>query len=175
VNAFVKFALSALVLAAIVYTAALYALPNAIMARVISKIGQGGAENVFVHQPLPTAEARGVVRPSPDLAYSICLIDLSKGPMHITVPLTEPYTSVALYAANTDNYFVRNDRDSGGKSLDVIVVAPGADKPAALPEGAELVEAPTAKGLVLVRRVVESAEAFAAIDETRKSSVCAPL
>ena len=174
-NALVKFALSSVVLAAFVYTAALFALPSAIMGVAISKIGQGGAENVFIHPPLPTADARGVVRPSPDLAYSVCIIDLSKGPMHITVPLTAPYTSVALYATNTDNYFVRNDRDSGGKSLDVIVIAPGADKPAAMPEGAELVEAPTAKGLVLVRRVVESADAFAAIDETRKSSVCAPL
>ncbi|MDO8423385.1 MAG: DUF1254 domain-containing protein [Parvibaculum sp.] len=174
-SAFVKFALSSLVLAAIVYTAALFALPSAIMSVAISKIGQGGANNVFIHSPLPTSEARGVVRPSPDLAYSVCIIDLSKGPMHISVPLTAPYTSVALYATNTDNYFVRNDRDTGGKSLDVIVVAPGAEKPAAIPEGAELVEAPSAKGLVLVRRVVESADAFAAIDETRKSSVCAPL
>lgn len=174
-NVFVKFALSSAVLAALVYTTALFALPNLIMGVAMSRIGQGGAENVFVHQPLPTADARAVVRPSPDLAYSICIIDLSKGPMHITVPLTRPYTSVALYATNTDNYFVRNDRDTGGKSLDVIVIAPGAKKPVAIPEGAELVEAPTAKGLVLVRRVVESADAFAAIDETRKLSVCAPL
>jgi uncharacterized membrane protein len=95
--------------------------------------------------------------------------------VHVEVPLTAPYTSVALYATNTDNYYVRNDRDSGGKSLNVVVIGPGAEKPAALPEGAELVEAPTAKGLVLVRRVVESVEAYPAIDETRKASVCAPL
>lgn len=174
-KSFVKFTVSALVLAALVYVAALFALPSVIMGVVTSKIAQGGSVNVFSQMPLPTAKARSVVRPSPDLAYSVCIIDLSKGPIHITVPLTAPYTSVALYAANTDNYFVRNDRDTGGKSLDVIVLAPGAEKPAAMPQGAELVEAPSNKGLVLVRRVVESVDAFAAIDETRKLSVCAPL
>jgi uncharacterized membrane protein len=175
VKRLLTFVIASLVLAVLVHVVAVRAIPLGIMRVAMSKIGQAGAVNAFVHPPLPTAEARGVVRPSPDLAYSTCIIDLSKGPVHVEVPLTAPYTSVALYATNTDNYYVRNDRDSGGKSLNVVVIGPGAEKPAALPEGAELVEAPTAKGLVLVRRVVESAEAYPAIDETRKASVCAPL
>ena len=171
----ITFIVSALVLAVIVYIGALHALPNVIMNRVMAKVGGDGATNVFAHQPMPTDKARDVVRPSPDLAYSICIIDLSRGPVHIEVPLTKPYTSVALYASNTDNYFVRNDRDSAGKSLDVIVLGPDTQKPENLPAGAEVVAAPTTKGLVLVRCVVESAAAFAAIDATRKNSVCAPL
>lgn len=171
----ITFVVSAAVLALIVHVAALYALPNMIMSKVMTKVGGDGAVNAFSHMPLPTDKARGVVRPSPDLAYSICIIDLAKGSVHIEVPLTKPYTSVALYATNTDNYFVRNDRDTGGKSLDVIVLGQGAQKPEILPESAEVVTAPTTKSLVLVRRVVESAAALGEIDTVRKNSVCAPL
>ena len=171
----ITFVACTLVLGLVVHLAALHALPNLIMSRVMTKIGGTGTTNAFMHQPLPTDKARGVVRPSPDLAYSVCMIDLTRGPVHIRVPLTEPYTSVALYASNTDNYFVRNDRDSAGKSLDVVVLGPDAQKPENLSTGAEVVTAPTTKGLVLVRRVVESVDAFATIDATRKSSVCAPL
>src|SRR3546814_21020899 len=95
--------------------------------------------------PLPTDKVRLVVRPSPDLVYSICIVDVTKGSVHIQVPLTAPYTSVALYTTATDNYFVRNDRDTGGNPLDLIVLAPGASKPAAMPAGVEIVQAPPAK------------------------------
>lgn len=171
----VIFMVASLALAVVIHVAAVQSLPRVIMGIAISKIGQNGALNAFAHPPLPTSDARGVVRPSPDLAYSVCTLDLSQGPIHIEVPLTAPYTSVALYAPNTDNYFVRNDRDSGGKSLDVVVVGPGMLKSMTLPAGTDVVEAPSNEGLVLVRRVVESEDDFAAIDETRQKSVCAPL
>lgn len=171
----VTFITATLVLAAVVHVASVWAAPRLIMSVAMSKIGGRGAINTFVHPPLPTSNARGVVRPSPDLAYSTCIIDLSKGPVRVVVPLTEPYTSVALYSTATDNYFVRNDRDTGGKDLDILVLAPGAPKPADAPVGAEIVEAPTAKGLVLVRRVAESETAFATIDPIRQKSICAPV
>lgn len=150
-------------------------MPRLIMSKVVSKVAEGAEANEFRHPPLPTATARGVVRPSPDLAYSVCALDLAKGPVHVTVPLTAPYTSVALYSATTDNYFARNDREADGKPLDIVIVGPGATPPANVPAGTEVVGAPTAKGLVLVRRVVESKEAYPALDEVRKTAVCAPL
>tara|TARA_R110000824_G_scaffold366730_2_gene555737 strand:- start:267232 stop:267759 length:528 start_codon:yes stop_codon:yes gene_type:complete len=175
VKRLITFVISVAVLSVLIHAAALYALPRAIMGVAITKIGQGGAQNAFLHPPLPTSNARDVVRPSPDLAYSICIIDVSKGPVHIEVPLTAPYTSVALYAANTDNYFAINDRDTDGKPLDIVMVAKGQPAPDSMPVTATLVEAPGSESLVLVRRVVEHAEDFAAIDEIRQASVCAPL
>lgn len=171
----VTFVFSLAVLSVLVHAVALYALPRVIMGVALTKIGQGGADNAFLHPPLPTSDDRGVVRPSPDLAYSICIVDVSKGPVHIEVPLTAPYTSVAFYASNTDNYFAVNDRETDGKPLDIILLAKGQPAPASMPASATRVEAPGGESLVLVRRVVEAAEDFAAIDEIRQSSVCAPL
>lgn len=171
----VTFVVATFLLAAVVHVASIWSYPRIVMSVVMKKIGGDNPANAFTHMALPTDKTRLVVRPSPDLVYSICIVDLTKGPVHIQVPLTAPYTSVALYTTATDNYFVRNDRDTGGKPLDVIVLAPGASKPAALPAGAEIVEAPTAKSLVLVRRAAESAAAYATIDPIRKKSICAPF
>ncbi|MDR3497805.1 MAG: DUF1254 domain-containing protein [Parvibaculum sp.] len=169
----ILFILGVALVAGIVHVAAMRALPDIVMSRVMSKIGTD-TKNAFVSPPLATAAARTIVRPSPDLAYSTCVLDLSKGPVRVTVPLTAPYTSVALYSARTDNYFVRKDRDAAGKDLDIIVVGPGAPSPANVPSGVDVVTAPTARGLVLVRRVVESPEAFPALDAIRHKATCAP-
>ena len=169
------FIVAMLIVAACVHVATVWALPSVIMSKVVDRIGGHAEVNHFIEPPLATDKARTVVRPSPDLAYSVCVLDLSRGPVRIHVPLTPPYTSIALYSGTTDNYFVRNDRDTGGKPLDVIVVAPGAKMPGGVPEGTNVVTAPTVKGLALVRRAVEDAASFPALDRIRKTATCAPM
>ena len=169
------FLVGAAIVAGCVHVASVWAVPRVIMAKVMSAIAGDAEVNKFIETPLATASARRVVRPSPDLAYSVCILDLSKGPVRVQVPLTTPYTSVALYSSATDNYFVRNDRETKGNELDVVILPQGGTAPADVPTGAEVVTAPTNKGLVLVRRVVESAEAFPTLDEVRKKATCAPF
>lgn len=171
----ILFVVATMLLAAAVHVATVWALPRFIMSKAMEKIGGHVGVNELVNQAPPTDKSRAVVRPSPDLAYSICVLDLSKTPVRITVPLTAPYTSVALYGSNTDNYFVRNDREAGGKDLDVVVVGPGMAKSASVPAGVSVIEAPSARGIMLVRRVVESEAALPALDEIRKKGSCAPF
>lgn len=169
---------TAAVLAVIFHVAIVWAIPRVIMSAAMTKIGGTGALNTFTHAPRPTDASRAVVRPSPDLAYSICILDLSDGPVRIEVPASDPYTSLALYSSITDNYHVRNNRQDGGlaegETIRILVAAPG-DMPADLPEGVEAVTAPTAKGLALVRRVIENDAAMPRLDALRADSVCAPL
>lgn len=100
--------------AIVLHVAIVWAVPRVIMSVAIKRIGNEGALNAFTHSPRTTHEFRAVVRPSPDLAYSICVLDLSDGPVTIEVPASDPYTSLALYSSITDNYFVRNNRQDGG-------------------------------------------------------------
>ncbi|MBX3506182.1 MAG: DUF1254 domain-containing protein [Parvibaculum sp.] len=162
--------------AIVLHVAIVWAVPRVIMSVAMKRIGGEGAVNAFMHTPRTTHEFRAVVRPSPDLAYSICVLDLSEGPVTIEVPASDPYTSLALYSAITDNYFVRNNRQDGGlaegETIRIVVAAPGA-MPADVPEGYEAVTAPTEKGLALVRRVIENDAAMPRLDALRKSSVCA--
>ena len=69
--------------------------------------------------------ARRVVMPSPDLLYATCRMDLSQGPLRIQAdPKTPRYWSIALYASNSDNFFVLNDRQANGQPVDLWLVGP---------------------------------------------------
>jgi uncharacterized membrane protein len=160
--------------AALVHVAAVAALPWAIMARVLGGLAAQAGVNTFVHPPLATHASRAVVRPSPDLAYSSAVFDVSERPLHVTVPLTPPYTSLSGFAANTDNFFAVNDQSTGGETIDLVVVGPGTKrsfgsgtKRSGL-AGRRVVESPSDRGVLLVRRVVPSAAALPAIDAARE-------
>ncbi len=158
--------------AALVHLAAVAALPRAIMSRVLAGLGAQAGANVFVHPPLATAESRAVVRPSPDLAYSSAVFDVSERALRIEVPLSAPYTSLSGFAANTDNFFALNDQTAGSDPIEVVLVGPGT--PRAGLEGLTVVESPTDRGVLLVRRVVPRADAFGAIDAIRQRARLTP-
>lgn len=145
-----------------------WAVPRLIMREAMTRIGdetalqaraQGApAAATGVYLPPPTDHTqRRIVMPSPDLLYATCALDLGAGPRRITAQVTHPsYWSVALYGANSDNFFVVNDRKTAEPGrLDLWVVAPGTDRKAlAVPAGATLVEAPSARILLLMRVLV---------------------
>lgn len=155
-----------LLLAATVHGLAVWALPRVVMRSAMSRLvpASGTVKNEHVrvvYPPLTTAAARSIVLPSPDLAYALCVYDLSKGPVDVDAALDWPgYWSVALYADNTDNYLVRNDRMASTRPVhwrlalreDAGNVA--ATSLAATTEGRELVIAPSARGLLLMRVLV---------------------
>lgn len=159
--------------AAVVHVAAVAALPRAIMSRVFAGFSTQAPPNQFVHPPLATHASRTIVRPSPDLAYSSALFDVSEHPLHVIVPLSAPYTSLSGFAANTDNFFALNDQTAGADAIDVVIVGPGT-KRAGL-EGRRVIESPSDRGVLLVRRVVPSPEAFPAIDAVRQQARVEPL
>lgn len=159
--------------AAFVHVLAVAALPRVIMSRVLTTFAAQGAPNRFVHPQLATSTARAIVRPSPDLAYSSALFDVSEHPLHVSVPLSAPYTSLSGFADNTDNFFALNDLTAGSDPIDVVIVGPST-KRAGL-EGRRVIEAPSDRGVLLVRRVVVDADAFAAVDAVRQQARAEPL
>ena len=154
--------------AALVHVAAVALLPRAIMSRVFAGFATQAPPNQFVHPPLATYETRAVVRPSPDLAYSSAVFDVSEHPLHVVVPLSQPYTSLSGFADNTDNFFALNDQTAGGDPIDVVIVGPGTPRSGL--EGRRVIEAPSDRGVLLVRRVVVSPDAFAAVDAVRQQA-----
>jgi uncharacterized membrane protein len=152
--------------AALVHVAAVWALPRAIMSRVLAVLAAQAGENSFVHPPLATAESRTIVRPSPDLAYSSAVFEVSERPLRVVVPLTAPYTSLSGFASDTDNFFALNDLTAGVDTIDLVLVGPSTPRGGL--EGLRVVESPSDRGVLLVRRVVPSAEAFPAIDAARQ-------
>lgn len=85
----------------------LSALPGRIISTVRERMIEGGAGvNQWRMSPQITPETQTVIRPSPDLAYTICLIDLSNGPVLIEAPAWPDYGSLSIFNSNTDNVYV---------------------------------------------------------------------
>ncbi|HET7334907.1 MAG TPA: DUF1254 domain-containing protein [Rhizomicrobium sp.] len=160
-----------LLLAAAVHAATLYALPNIVMRTAIARIG---APNTIHHVKRADATSRGVVRPSPDLLYSICPFDLSDGPLRVSAPVpADTYWSVSAFDGQTNNFFVKNDKQISGKT-DFILAGPGTDMKT-LPANVVHVQSPTMSGLVLFRTLIFSERDFARIDTQRRQATCAPM
>jgi uncharacterized membrane protein len=157
-----------LVVALSAYLAVIVATPYVLMTGAVNKLSSHGrAVNQFVFAPRTTEASRQVVRPSPDLAYSTCVYDLSRGPLRVHAAPWSDYMSVSVFQANSDDIFVLNDRQAP-TGVDFVLAKAGQ----ATPPGARVVISPSAKGIILDRRLAPSADAFAKADAARRGDVC---
>jgi uncharacterized membrane protein len=193
---------AAIVVALFVHAATVFMLPHFIMAQTMRKIVRDGVYNVVRHVARADEHSRVVVRPSPDLLYSICPFDLSKGDLRVQAQVPPgTYWSVSVFDADTNNIFVENDRQARSGTVDFGIFAKSADphvsfkfqgqidfpndpkthKPKIVitysrpPDPSEpLFEfpSPTTKGLVLFRTLVNDESRFAEIDAARRKATC---
>lgn len=164
---------------ALVHLLVVYLVPDAIMRVVISKVSTqtgstpqsgtaGDTLNGALHAPPVTAQSRSIVMPSPDMLYSVCTFDVSKGSLRISAhPGLSTYWSIALYAANSDNFYVQNDRHAPGQAVSLTLVSrhsPEAAKPG-------VVIAPTDTGVLLMRVLTGNYEAEKAVLEPARRTL----
>jgi uncharacterized membrane protein len=161
-----------LALAAAVHLLAVWAVPRVIMGRVLSAAQPEKTTGVFL-PPMTDASARRIVMPSPDLLYATCAFDVGTRPLRIRAdPKSPRYWSIALYADNSDNFFVINDREAAGKPIDIVLIGPKAYPQApALPAGASVIDAPSARGLLLMRVLVADYAAEKSVVEAARSTL----
>jgi uncharacterized membrane protein len=153
----------------VVHVVAIWAAPRLIMGVVFERTtAAANGANVFLHAPRPSAASRAVVRPSPDLLYSICIADLGGGPIRVSVPVSEPYTSVSVFADNTDNVFALNDRETGGRPIEVVLARENQE----VAGGTPVVRLPSDRAVVLVRRIIENDAHLARLEPIRQQDRC---
>jgi uncharacterized membrane protein len=154
------------------YHATLLATPFGLMRLAIQRIGASGPVNQFSHGKMATAANQPIVRPSPDLSYSTCVFDLSKGPVLIDVAaVPDHYWSVSIFDARTDVAAVRSDRDTGGKPARLALIRDGQKAPA----GYDPVTLNYNKGIALIRILVANPGEFPAVDVIRQKSRCTSI
>lgn len=162
--------LASILTAVITHAALIYATPRLLMSRAIEHLSSAGV-NIWRVADRVTPISRTIVRPSPDFAYSACVYDLSNGPIDIHVEPWTEYWSLSLYAGNSDNYFVIDDREARG-GADVIVTR---TVPETLQDGGRLVQSPSTRGIALIRRLAPTPEDYAAAREAAHGDRCRPM
>jgi uncharacterized membrane protein len=155
-----------LIVAVILHIVTLFIIPLNIMNNTMSKY----PVNKLVKSPKTTAQSRNVVRPSPDLVYSICCYDVSKEPIRFTAKIpTDTYWSVSMYQENSDNFFVLNDRQAKSNPVEIVLVKQGNPVPSDA-GNAQIVYSPTSRGILLVRHLLLSEDRYPDLQAIQKQS-----
>lgn len=167
--------LALLALAVATHLLAVWALPRVIMARLAGSASTAEKSGVYL-PPMTDHRQRRIVMPSPDLLYATCAFDLRERGLSIRADPRraghEGYWSIALYASNSDNFYVVNDRQAGDPPLHLVLRRAG-DAATPLPAGATLVTSPSARGLLLMRVLVgDYARDAAVVEAARRTLRC---
>lgn len=166
-----------LALAAAVHVAAVWALPRLIMARLAATASAAEKSGTYL-PPMTDHTQRRIVMPSPDLLYATCAFDVGERPLSIRVDPRgaghQGYWSIALYASNSDNFHVLNDRQAGDAPVHLVLRSAAPAGTAAIP-GEASVTSPSRRGLLLMRLLVgDPARDLAAAEAARRTLRCEP-
>ncbi len=109
--------------------------------------------NAFVHaRVLVNARFRAITTPNNDTLYSQAFVDLTQGPVTLTIPdVGARYQSVAIMDMYTNNNAVLGRRTPGGAAGTWTLIGPGMSAPV----GAKVVKVATPHAWLLARTLVD--------------------
>ncbi len=161
-----------IIAAAVTHLLVLKASPSFVMSKARSAFQEGGMSlNHWVGSPRITPQTQTVVRPSPDLAYAICLFDVSDGPVSISAPAWDEYGSLSIFDEQTNNIYVTSLKASDAAPTRILVAKNRYSEPGGQANGVPIVMI-GGEGLALVRRLAPTAEAYARASGLVAPAVC---
>jgi uncharacterized membrane protein len=169
-----------LVMGGIVHLATIMVLPRTATKDAYGRLAALGPINGFTVLPAPTPQGATVPFMDPAFATAVCRYDLGKGPVKLTVPVSQAYTSVTFYTRYDVAYYAINDRAAGRRSieLDLMTTKQRED----LPEDEEItaadrliVESPSTTGLIVARAFSPEPSLLPAATATLAAAQCRPL
>jgi len=163
-------------LAAIIgHWGALKLTPTVIMGKAMHQMNDKGMPfHRFVPSQRITPQTQTVVRPSPDLAYSICLYDFSiiDVPLEIHAGFWKDYGSISFFDEHTNNFAtVRID----AKVSKILLSPHGMALPSNRKNGMQYIETPTPRGLILIRRLAPTSQAYDRVSQLANTDKCQPM
>lgn len=154
----------------------LNALPGYIMSKARDRLSDSGLPiHSWRMSERVTPQTQTIVRPSPDLAYAVCLIDVSAGPVTLTVPTWPEYGSLSIFDASTNNVYSGSldARLPGAPGIRRVLVALASqDVPSQ--EGIDVVKVNKPEALALIRRLAPSQGLYDAAAALVPVSACGP-
>lgn len=140
------------------HMAVLRMAPLAIMSKAMSVMAERGVPlHKFSMSPRITPKTQTIVRPSPDLAYSLCRFDLSSGPILIRGTKWDGYASLTIFDAETNAVFIASLNAADTNSNSVILTLDSDVKPT---DNTPVLTLVKPKGLALIRRLAPTTELY---------------
>ena len=148
--------LAGVVLGLIVHLVSVLALPRIATQDAYSRLTPMTSLNAVTQLPLADPQNSPMPFMDPAFALAICRYDLSGGPLKLTVPVSQAYTSVSFYTRNDIAYYAINDRSAGKKVIELNLMTEAQHDQ--LPEDEEItaadrliIDSPTATGLIVMK------------------------
>src|ERR1700738_150807 len=128
---------------------------------------------------LPLADPGNSQMPfmDPAFAMAICRYDLSQGPINLTVPVSQAYTSVSFYTRNEVAYYAINDRSAGRKVIELDLMTDAQHEE--VPEDEEvtaadrlIIDSPSATGWIVLKALAPEPGLMPQAQATLAASTC---
>ncbi len=148
--------LGGVLLGGVVHLVSVLALPRVATLDAYSRLTPISKVNAVTAIPMPTPNRAPMPFMDPAFASAVCRYDLSNGPIKLTVPVSQAYTSVSFYTRGEIAYYAINDRSAGRKviELDLMTEAQHGE----LPEDEDvtaadrlIIDSPTTTGLIVMK------------------------
>ena len=168
-----------IVLGLVVHLVSVLALPRIATQDAYSRLTPMTKVNGVTQLPLADPNTSPMPFMDPAFALAICRYDLAGGPIKLTVPVSQAYTSVSFYTRNEIAYYAINDRSAGRKviELDLMTEAQHSE----LPEDEEvtaadrlIIDSPTTTGLILMKALAPEPGLMQQARATLQAATCAP-
>jgi uncharacterized membrane protein len=169
--------LGGFVLGGIVHLTTIMVLPRTATRDAYTRLASVAPINGFALLPAPTPEASSLPFMDPAFVMAVCRYDLTKGPVKLSIPVSQAYTSVTFYTRYDIAYYAINDRAAGRRSIDLdLMTTKQRDE---LPEEEDItsadrliVESPSPTGLIVARAFSPEPSQLASATATLKTAQC---
>ncbi len=170
---------SGFLLGGLVHITAILALPRAASQDAYTRLSGIVPVNGFALLPAPTPEQSILPFMDPAFAVAACRYDLAQGPVKLTVPVNQAYTSVTFYTRYDVAYYAINDRAAGRRSIELDLMTPKQRE--ALPDDEDvtsadrlIVESPSLTGLIVARAFSPEPSQMSAAVAALQAARCNP-
>jgi uncharacterized membrane protein len=148
--------LGGILLGGIVHLATVLLLPSTATRDAYDRLLPIAPVNSIVQLPAPTPEKALLPFMDPAFAADVCRYDLSNGPLKLTTPVSQAYTSVSFYTRYGVAYYAINDRAAGRRVIELDLMT--TEQHNQMPEEEDvtaadrlIVDSPTLTGLIVIR------------------------
>ncbi|WFU22538.1 DUF1254 domain-containing protein [Bradyrhizobium sp. CB1717] len=167
------------VLGLVVHLVSVLALPRIATQDAYSRLTPMTKLNGVTQLPLADPQTSPMPFMDPAFALAICRYDLSGGPIKLTVPVSQAYTSVSFYTRNEIAYYAINDRSAGRKVIELDLMTEAQHNE--LPEDEEvtaadrlIIDSPSTTGLIVMKALAPEPGLMPQAQATLQAATCGP-